>query len=552
MSTYEQMKESKKHSKRADFSYLKKNKASKTSPYTGNVIQGYFPVPNTDYIQSAAPPAQAGNAGPRYIAVHKYEPATIYFSTGIPGGLPRPVREFLDRLGMLSSQVSTVQINGTIYQRYHQTMRQFSPEGNLQTYRTEEEELGAKRILDNQKQFMLFLENIFQQASGQADFQQLKEMLESLINVYYKPPGRYAKGTVISLGSDILYAAFALLRYIQMKLEDNETPQAEVPVRVPEVRAGDKYSLPGFLLKRLQTQKPDYEPGAAMMMNEPVFNIDTDGPLLLELIKEEIKIRKNQIDAESALTAFKPVIRTGCNTSASDLSMAIQEDTNLVSAANFEHSRLRFSKDIGWNWHAASNVPFPVSQLTSDRLILEDAVGKSSDTNEKANAHWFAHLYGNDETAGTPQIPLPAAVLPRENSGNFRQWTPIPSNCKFNQAGLPFRRAFFEVRGLAPGDAWLLICRDGHMKVHITNRYLVAYNFKSSAAIPDIPVIDFTRTTADAVIDDLLVQELAVQAYHRKTGGQPHTRSEDIRSMRESYLTHSRYFDDFVGAIEEW
>lgn len=559
MSAYEHLNAPKKRPLKTDYPYFKKNLVSKKSPSTGNVIQGYFPVPGTDYIQSAPPPAHAGNAGPgyavpRYIAVHKYEPATIYFSAEIPGGLPQPIRDFLNQFGMLSFHTPQVQINGRTYQRYHQVMKQFSPEGTLQSYRTADEEARAKRILDFQRRFIVHLENIFQQASGQADFQQLKQSLENLINNYYEYSGHYAKGAVISLGSDVLYTAFALLRYIQMKLEDNIPFQREVPVRVPEVQPGDRDVVaelePGLDLMRLQTQKPGYEPGTVRRIAEPVYNMDTDGPLLLELIGEEIKIRKNQIEAEIALAKFKPVIRTGCNTSAKDLSMIMQRNTNLVFSANFEHLRLRFHQDIGWNWHAASTVPLPVSRLTSDRLVLEDAVGKSSNTYEKANAHWFAHLYGNDETADTPQIAPPLTVFSQDNPGKFRQWTPIPSYCKFNQADLLFRQRFFEVRGLAPDDAWLLTNSDGCMKIHITNQYQIAYHFRSKKEIPDIPVIDFSRATADAVIDDLLVQELAVQAYCRKNNSQPLTRSEDIRVMRERYLTH--YFKDFVGMIEEW
>lgn len=72
----------------------------------------------------------------------------------------------------------------------------------------------------------------------------------------------------------------------------------EIPVRVPEVQPGDRDAVaklePGLDLMRLQTQKPGYEPGTVRRMAEPVYNMDTDGSLLLELIGEEIKIRKTR------------------------------------------------------------------------------------------------------------------------------------------------------------------------------------------------------------------------------------------------------------------
>lgn len=576
MSVYEQVKVSEKNLKKTDSPYFKRNIISKASPSTKNVIQGYFPVPGTDYIQSAPPVnAQLTPAPPRYIAVHKYEPATIYFSTSIPGNLRRPVGEFLNRLGMLPSVTSsTVQINGTLYQRFRQVAKRYSPERALQSYgmedekhkpiglnsfplaglaqpnRTSDEEVRAKSILDIQSKFMVDLENILRRASAQDqdDFGQLEQNLKTLINVYYGTSGNYTKGAMISLGSDILYTAFALLRYIQMKAGNDGTSfPREIPVVVPGCSA--PRGIVDIDLSLLQTREENYTPSATWSASEPVYNINTDEQLLLELIKEEIKIRKSQLEAEIAHIKFKPVIRTGCNTSALDLSEVLQKDKGLVFSTGFDHSRLRFIRDIGWNWHAACKVPLPVGQLTSDKLVLEDAVGKSSDTNEKANAHWFARLYGNDETAGAAQIPLPTDVLLPENQENFQLWTPIPSCCKFNQTDLSFRRAFFEVRGHAPGDAWLLLNDDGRMKAHITPNYQIEYNFKKEKETLSIPVIDFIRTTADAVMDDLMIQELAVQAYLRKTESNPQIRTEDIGNIRTTYLTHPKAF---VDVIEEW
>lgn len=161
----------------------------------------------------------------------------------------------------------------------------------------------------------------------------------------------------------------------------------------------------------------------------------TDKLLALNISIEDIAYRKKQVELESKIeiAQYCPQMPTGCDRS-TDRRAAI---------AGTVSSRTQFSKNtlgkflngealVHWKWHAATPVHLPELIGSGDCLFIEDAVGKSSDEHELANAHWVANIYGKNED------PL---AYTRAYVGEDQYQT---LDCRFNKLSTSLRRDFFE------------------------------------------------------------------------------------------------------------
>lgn len=128
-----------------------------------------------------------------------------------------------------------------------------------------------------------------------------------------------------------------------------------------------------------------------------VNQIDRQDELsLLYALEADLSYRRSQIEKELETLSFRPVLPTDCGFSAD----ARYELTNAYNAQN-PPKKVGFDKKestgapLPWNYHLGTSLP--VSEITTDGLYIEDAVGKSSCGWERANSHWSAHIYGKEE-----------------------------------------------------------------------------------------------------------------------------------------------------------
>ena len=135
-------------------------------------------------------------------------------------------------------------------------------------------------------------------------------------------------------------------------------------------------------------------------------NVSEFDDLVIDVIKDDLILRLSQINNELELEKFKPLVRTECIGSAIDRTLLMRDGTldplakckDVIESERYIPAYFDKNtnfREIAWPCHIASYIN---QDLSDDCLYVEDAVGKACCGREKANAHWFAHIYGKDES----------------------------------------------------------------------------------------------------------------------------------------------------------
>lgn len=238
----------------------------------------------------------------------------------------------------------------------------------------------------------------------------------------------------------------------------------------------------------------------------------------LEIAMEDLQYRLAQVEREMGTVNLMPQLPTACNTSASVRSMLINGvgNDNGSAKADFAFEGLDggenpFNDIVDWSYHFAT--PIPADSLTSDMLMIEDAVGKSSGGKEVMNAHWSAHVYGKEEGGEGQGIPLDSLQPAGAGQGAFRG----VSRCRFNQMSDLFRQSFFGRNGIGQNHSWSMEYKDystgivyGTLKFYLDENWRVAYELEPRPGRNFTPGMKhFLISTADAIAEDFVLTNFA-------------------------------------------
>ena len=265
---------------------------------------------------------------------------------------------------------------------------------------------------------------------------------------------------------------------------------------------------------------------------------------VIDALESDILLRIDQVCREIETAEYEPVIRTGCDVSAEDRSLYIHPDRERQQA---DFNKGPFQKTIGWAYHYASQIN--VGNLTTDTLFIEDAVGKSSGANEMANAHWFARLYGSQQSL--PEMhPVGHVLTPIVGAATQIEPAPFVPVNKFNNLASGVKEAFFTQRGLKRDDSWTIWYVDdraqqspfphGKLVITIDSNFNFQYKFQARPnQILTASMQDFMIQTANNVIDGMLIEEFAHCGYLRRMGLSPATTTQDIRKQMRTRFVKS-------------
>lgn len=469
------------------------------------IVQRYIRVhaPGGDFIQSASLPGRAD----RRVMVKEGETGTVYIKKGMPTP-PDLVKLGIKKDGDVINDPNNAP--GIRYKRLRQDripdISGLAPGGRheKQPLRSQADKGEATARLQHQRLFLNrtigFLNRIAAALGGpivQQTFIDLAGELEAHITSGYSEAGAAghdAYHSVIGgLGADILDAVYALY--------DIAKQNAGVPAPGP-VRAA---------------------------------HLTNNGDQLLALgyISSDLNFRLQQVDREIDMAGFLPQLRTGCDVSATDRSKLMHGGT-FREKADFNKVGTGFKDEIGWAYHYGSRID--AAALTPDTLYIEDAVGKTADGDELANAHWFAKIYGAEE--GNPNAPVTGDLA--AGPGAAAQGALIVPNCLFNQLRPVVRQQFFQARGLAIGSFWEVNFINnlasggggytGKLVVGVNGNYEFTYQFSSLAdQVLRADAQDFILTTANSVVEDFIVQELAISGYSRRYPAAANLTNKDIK-----------------------
>ena len=291
--------------------------------------------------------------GMRNIAVKEDEASTIYIKKG------NVIPDDLTKLGIENKGSENIIVNGRreSYQKLQQGRIIFKPIENESSERKNEvvksqdllskdDKKKTEKLLKRQRTFVCELNKFCNKKKIKDDRKKIKKNLESLIREMREDE------CIKCLGADVVDAVFAMY-YLVCKENFNES---------------DKQAL--------------------------------------KIIKDDLALRQSQIENELSVSYLKPLVRTECAGSAVDRFMLMngKDEYNCsvfetvcgcrnYVAADFKKENFN---ELGWSAHKASCID---QNLSDDSLYIEDAVGKSFAGKERANAHWFAHIYGVNELA---------------------------------------------------------------------------------------------------------------------------------------------------------
>lgn len=163
-----------------------------------------------------------------------------------------------------------------------------------------------------------------------------------------------------------------------------------------------------------------------------------DNMIALEIVIEDLRYRQQQITKECQTVEYIPQSPTGCDFSSNFRSLLIGSPD---SKALFD--KQTFGRAVSWPYHYATPIPLPNLIGEKDRLFIEDAVGKSSYQNERANAHWVAHIYGCNE------------------NGERQEDKYEVIDCRFNRLSEQLRRQFFESKKITENSIFTMEYGEG-------------------------------------------------------------------------------------------
>lgn len=236
----------------------------------------------------------------------------------------------------------------------------------------------------------------------------------------------------------------------------------------------------------------------------------------LLVIEDDLNLRLSQIQNEENLAMYKPFFRTMCTASAYDRGGLIDNVRDKTEAGKSIFDQIKYGKGfiegtikkgdfpLGWDGHRATRIN---QDISVDDLYVEDAVGKSANGYERANAHWFAHIYGvgEDRLYGVDKSYEILANYP------LNSWFLLENH--FNKVEKCDKNCFKDFRG----KSWNITCdklQDVILTLELnedmmfygmffTNRGDFQYNDDLNG------IMDFMLQTANSAIDGMFVGELA-------------------------------------------
>jgi hypothetical protein len=239
--------------------------------------------------------------------------------------------------------------------------------------------------------------------------------------------------------------------------------------------------------------------------------ISNDDRKVLDIIKNDLSLRLSQIENEMDMASYNPIICTECSGSARQRNQILNKDYGSCSyvQANFEAAEY-----LSWEHHAATYIQ---QNLSDDSLYIEDAVGKSLTGKEKANAHWFAHIYGVEESSNLN--PLTDDFIP-----------PYSLNTKFEMNNLFNKIENSKLKNKFKGE-WSVKFAKKQLNLELKvkydetqNKFFGFFEQLGFATLYDnreknekylIGVMDFMVQTANCAIDGMLVENEAKEGFEQ-------------------------------------
>lgn len=288
---------------------------------------------------------------------------------------------------------------------------------------------------------------------------------------------------ISSLGYDIILDLFTL-RTVACQLGDHTSSTTDSII--------NDY-------QELNNQGANYLKDPIKKLNEySVEDRKKDSKRALEIIIEDLTYRKRQINEEIKMSPYIPKLPTGCGMSAE---RRRELGACKVGSAKFEDNK---PEVVHWNYHYATPISLPSGLIgPNDYLFIEDAVGKSTDEIELANAHWAAHIYGCEEKD---------AASNRQENAAEKEYEDL--DCRFNALSEGLKSIFYDINKInqdsklnmeyTENDTGLLgklelVFQDNQDKQNIRLKY------KYQPATQDYPyvkhfLLDLAKTIADEFV----------------------------------------------------
>lgn len=258
----------------------------------------------------------------------------------------------------------------------------------------------------------------------------------------------------------------------------------------------------------------------------------------LDIAMDDLRYRLNQVEQEKRTVIFMPQIPTACNTSAAMRSLLINGVNNEKCSVKADFSMEEgnpYDEIVNWNYHYATSIP--AGALTNDMLIVEDAIGKSHGERELMNAHWAAHIYGDEERDDVQGIALDSLQPVAGQQGVFRGL----SRCRFNQMSDVFRENFCTSHNIGQDHSWSMNYTEysddnvyGTLKFYVDANWKIVYELEPAPDRSFTPGMQhFLISTADAIAEDFVLMEFA--------GKNDEEYSMDSRRLKVCKIPETRY-----------
>ena len=293
-------------------------------------------------------------------------------------------------------------------------------------------------------------------------------------------------------------------------------------------KSGGKEDLSGeirFYAEYLKNQfNQPFEKMAEAISLLKKFTTDLPDILIaLEIVIEDLEYRQQQIDGEKneEVVKYIPYMPTGCGASAlyrEKLSTSLKSGQAKFTNTDFggpldewdewdesmdeAEESIDKSGPIHWLYHFGTPIHV-FNELNmigpDDRLFIEDAVGKSSDENELANAHWGAYIYGRSEDEDL-SWQLNAAEIKYEKL-----------DCRFNELSESLRQAFFKSNNINTNSIFKMEYGEngclGELEI-VARDNMLKYKFSPHPKQYKLYAKHFTMNVAKAIADDFVLQAL--------------------------------------------
>lgn len=227
--------------------------------------------------------------------------------------------------------------------------------------------------------------------------------------------------------------------------------------------------------------------------------------IALEIMMEDLSYRKAQIKEEMKEEVVKniPRLPTGC-----DVSAYYRFKLSSLQSCKASFKDIKFGgitkQDslIHWEYHCATPVPLPGIIGPDDFLFIEDAVGKSTDGDEMANAHWGAHIYGRKEEEMPGWQANVAEII------GYKKL-----ECRFNKLSQETRTQFFESNNFSGESKFIIKYEEsklskepvGGLEIVVRNNEL-QYRFIPVSQSFQTYMAHFLIDVAKTVTDEFVLQ----------------------------------------------